>query len=219
MSSRRRMLLLLGFLAIVINLPLVHGAWTDARLDRDGVEVAATVVDHGTLPPEDDPKHFVDFRYPEEIDPEQREWSVGVSQGVYDAAVASDELQVLVLRDNPARFRVEGEDTSGLVVGFTIFANVVLLGMAVLAWRYGYSLGRRRPDIRMVATDDVRRCKPGSELEQVGELWVARGEVVEKSDDTLVLDLGNRRVVVVLDGHLNPVGYQQPAQAIGRMIG
>ena len=43
--------------------------------------------------------------------------------------------------------------------------------------------------------------------------------MVEKSDDSVVLDLGDRRVVVELDGFANPVGYQQPAQVVGRMIG
>jgi hypothetical protein len=89
----------------------------------------------------------------------------------------------------------------------------------VLTWRFGMSLGRGRPDLRMVATDDVQRCRPGTELEQVGDLWVVKGDVVERTDDTVVLDLGDRRVVVELGGYANPVGYQQPAQAVGRMIG
>ncbi len=216
MSSRVRTLLVLLLLATVINLPLAHGAWTDARLDSGGVDVVATVVDHGTLPPADDPKYFVDFRFPEEIDPDGRQWSVGVSRATYDAAVASETLEVRVLPDSPSRFRVEGQDTSNLVVGLTVFADVVLLGMGVLSWRFG---ARRRPELRMVATDDVQRCKPGAGLDRVGDLWVAKGELVEKSNDTVVLDLGDRRVVVDLAGYANPVGYQQPAQAVGRMIG
>ncbi len=218
MSSRLRSLLVLGLLALVINLPIAHGAWTDARLDRDGVDVTATVVDHGTLPPEDDPKYFLDFTYPAEIDPDGRQWSVGVSRATYDAGVASGTVEVRVLPDSPSRFRVEGQDTSNLVVGLTVFADLVLLGIAALTWRFAGTIGRR-PELRMVATDDLQRCKPGAGLEQVGDLWVAKGEVVEKSDDTVVLDLGDRRVVVELAGFANPVGYQQPAQAVGRMIG
>jgi hypothetical protein len=216
--SRRGGILLLVLLALVINLPVGHGAWIDRQLDRNGVDVTATLVDHGTLPPDDDPKYFLDFRYPEEIDPDGRPWSVGVSKAAYDEAVASEQVEVRMLPDEPARFRVEGQETSGLVLGLTLFADAVLLGMALLTWRFG-GLGRRRPDLRMVATDDVQRCKPGSELEQVGDLWVAKGEVVERSDDTVVLDLGDRRVVVELAGYANPVGYEQPAQAVGRMIG
>jgi hypothetical protein len=218
MSARIRTLLILVLLAVVINLPIAHGAWTDSQLDHDGIDVTATVVDHGTLPPEDDPKYFLDFTYPEEIDPEGGQWSVGVSEATYDEAVASGTLEVRVLPDSPSRFRVEGQDTSNLVLGLTIFADLILLGIAALTWRFGGTLGRR-PALRMVATDDVARCKPGAELEQVGDLWVAKGEVVEKTDDTVVLDLGDRRVVVELAGFANPVGYQQPAQAVGRMIG
>ena len=219
MRSRGGGILLLVLLALVINLPVAHGAWTNRQLDRDGVDVSATVVDHGTLPPKDDPKHFVDFRFPESIDPEGRAWSVGVSRAAYDDAVATGRIEVRVLPDSPATFRVEGEKTSGLVLGLTLFADVVLLAMVVLTWRFAGLLGRRRPDLRMVATDDVQRCRPGSDLAQVGDLWVAKGEVVERSDDTVVLDLGDRRVVVELAGFANPVGYQQPAQAVGRMIG
>lgn len=218
MSSRIRTLLVLAVLAAVINLPIAHGAWTDARLDRDGVEVTATVADHGTLPPEDDPKHFLEFRYPDEIDPDGGLWSVGVSRATYDAAVASERVEVRVLPGSPATFRVDGQQTAGLVLGLTLFADVILGGLALLTWRFGGRLGRR-PELRMVATDDVQRCRPGSELERVGDLWVAKGEVVERSDDTVVLDLGDRRLVVELGGYTNPVGYQQPAQAVGRMIG
>jgi hypothetical protein len=218
MSARLRSLLVLALLAVVINLPIAHGAWVDSQLDRDGIDVTATVVDHGTLPPKDDPKYFLDFRYPEEIDPDGGEWSVGVSRATYDEAVASEQLEVRVLPDSPARFRVEGQQTSSLVLVLTIFADVILVGFALLTWRFGGSIGRR-PALRMVATGDVQRCKPGGHLEQVGDLWVAQGEVVEKTDDSLVLNLGDRRVVVELDGFANPVGYQQPAQVVGRMIG
>lgn len=219
MRSRGGGIALLVLLALLINLPIAHGAWTDSRLDRNGIDVTATVVDHGTLSPEDDPKYFLDFRYPAEIDPAEGQWSVGVSKTAYDDAVATERVEVRVLPDSPATFRVEGQQTSGLVLGLTIFADVVIVGMILLTWRFGGSLGRRRPDLRMVATDDVRLCKPGSELERVGDLWLAKGEVLERTDDTVVLDLGDRRVVVELAGYANPVGYQQPAQAVGRMIG
>jgi hypothetical protein len=217
--SRRGGILLLVLLALVINLPVLHGAWTSYRLDRDGVDVTAIVVDHGTLAPDDDPKYFIDFRNPEEIDPEQRTWTVQVTESTYDDAVASDRVDVRVVPDSSAIFRVEGHVTSGLVLGLTLFGDAILLGIALLTWRFGGSLGRRRPDLRMVATDDLQRCKPGSQIERVGDLWMAKGEVVERSDEKVVLDLGNRRVVVELDGFANLVGYQQPAQAVGRMIG
>jgi len=218
-KSRVGGILLLVLLALVVNLPVGHGIWTNRQLDHDGVDVSAVVVDHGTMPPTDDPKYFVDFRFPESIDPEERVWSAGVSRTAYDDALATERIEVRVLPDSPSTFRVEGEKTSGLVLGLTLFADLILLAMMVLTWRFAGPRGRRRPDLLMVATDDVQRCRPGSDLVQVGDLWVAKGEVVERSGDTVVLDLGDRRVVVQLGGFANPVGYQQPAQAVGRMIG
>ena len=144
---------------------------------------------------------------------------MGVSKSTYDEAVASGHVTVRVLPDSPATFEVEGQSTNGLVLALTLVVDAILLGVGVLAWRFGGSLGRRRPDVRMVATGDVQRCRPGSELERVGDLWLAKGEVVERSPERVVLDLGDRRVVVELDGFANEVGFQQPAQAVGRMIG
>ena len=209
MSSRLRTLLLLALLAVVINLPVAHGAWTDGKLDRDGIDVTATVVDHGTLPPKDDPKYYVEFRYPEDVDPDGGTWPVGVSRTTYDDAVASETLEVRVLPDSPSRFRVEGQDTSNLVLGLTGFADLVLLGFAALSWRFAGTI-RRRPELRMVATDDIQRCRSGAGLERLGDLWVAQGEVVERSADTVVLDLGNRRVVVELAGFTNPSAISSP---------
>ena len=66
------------------------------------------------------------------------------------------------------------------------------------------------------ATEDLERCPPGSVLDQVDGLrFVVCGEVEEIEDDAVVLDLGDRRVRVILDGHHNPAGYQQPVRATG----
>ena len=52
-----------------------------------------------------------------------------------------------------------------------------------------------------------------------GRRFVVCGEVEEIEDDAVVLDLGDRRVRVLLDGHHNPAGYQQPVRATGTMRG
>jgi hypothetical protein len=73
--------------------------------------------------------------------------------------------------------------------------------------------------IRIAAIGDVERCPPGSALEQIeGDLYLVRGEVTGLDGDEIVLDAGERDVLVVLDGHHNPVGYQQPAQVRGRIV-
>lgn len=45
-----------------------------------------------------------------------------------------------------------------------------------------------------------------------------RGDVLELGEGVVVLDLGDRTLRVDLDGHRNPVGYQQPAQVRVRLI-
>jgi hypothetical protein len=48
-----------------------------------------------------------------------------------------------------------------------------------------------------------------------GDLYLIRGEVTDVEEDEIVLDLGERSVRVLLDGHLNPVADRQPAQVRG----
>jgi hypothetical protein len=52
---------------------------------------------------------------------------------------------------------------------------------------------------------------PGNSSSVVCSVRVS-GEVLERDDHEVVLDLGDRLVRVVLDGHANPIGHQQPAQ-------
>ena len=94
---------------------------------------------------------------------------------------------------------------------------MVILLLGLLLWRYGR---RSRPEpLRLAAIGDLERCPPGGVIEQVeGSLYLVRGDVVEMDEHEVVLDAGQREVVVVLDGHTNPVGYQQPAQVRGRAL-
>jgi hypothetical protein len=108
-------------------------------------------------------------------------------------------------------------DTDALLV-FTLVADAMLVLVALLMWRGG---GRvRRAQLVAVALEDVGRCPPGILLERLqSEDYLVRGEVVERTGDTVLLDVGNRTVLVHLDGHHNPVGHQQPAQVRARMVG
>jgi hypothetical protein len=102
-----------------------------------------------------------------------------------------------------------------VLLGVTLAFDLLLVGVIVLAVRYG---GRARI-VEAVALADVQRCPPGGVLEQVDDgRWDLRGEVVEIAPDRVVLDLGERRVLVYLDGHANPVGYQQPARVAVRLV-
>jgi hypothetical protein len=121
-----------------------------------------------------------------------------------------------VAEDDPSAFLAEGEVRSIVPVVMTLVADVFLVLVALLLWRSG---GRRRAGLRALALEDVTRCAPATLLERIGgEDYLIRGEVVEVGEGSVTLDLGNRAVVVLLDGHQNPVGHQQPAQVRARLI-
>ena len=210
MRSRRGTLLLLVLLAAVVNLPLAHSTWLEGRVARDGVDVRAEVVEQRVLGPDDDPAHVVVLVLPADVDPAQTPYRVVVDRHTYDAAGAAGALEVRVLPDRPSAYAVPGEVTSRVALWVTLLADLALLGLVLLVWRFGG--GRRGPAVRrLVAVADVERARPGSRLEQDGDLWTVCGEVVEKGPDRLVLDVDGERVEVGLAGHANPVGHQQPA--------
>ncbi|ABL79655.1 MULTISPECIES: hypothetical protein [unclassified Nocardioides] len=209
-SGRRRSAFVLLLLAVLVNLPFVHSTWTDAKVERSGADVTATVVDHRE-------PDWLSFRFPAEIDPDQRTWSVEVEEPTYDEAVGTGRLEVRVLEDDPSAYRVDGALESRVPLVATVVADVVLLLLALLMWRFG---GRLRSSLRAVALGDVERCPPETLLERLqAEDYLVRGEVLEVGPDRVVLDLGNRTIEVLLDGHHNAVGHQQAAQVKARMIG
>lgn len=212
MKRRTQYLLVVVLAAALINLPLLHGAWTDARIDRDGVVVDAVVVDHRTA----DGQHLLSFRFPRDIDAEQRAWSADVDGATFERAVDRGEITVRVLEDDPAAYRVDGQSGSRALLVITLLADLLLAAAALLLWRSG---GPRRPQLRALAVGDVERCPPGVALDRIeGETYLVRGEVAEVGPDRVVLELGDRSVLVLLDGHRNPVGHQQAAQVQARLV-
>lgn len=211
--SRRRGALLVILLAVVINLPVAHSAWTDQRVEASGTDVTATVVDDRVVGGEE---YWLSFTFPTDVDPDQQTWQVQVDEEAYDDAVAAGELQVRVLESQPSAYRVEGQVDSAVPLVVTLVADGLLVVVAVLLLRYG---GRRRATLRAVALGDVERCPPAVVLERIGgEDYLVRGDVLELGEGVVVLDLGDRTLRVELDGHHNPVGYQQPAQVRVRLI-
>jgi hypothetical protein len=214
MSRNRRVsqVLLVVLFALIINLPLLHSTITDWRIERSGEDVTATVTDQRA------DGHFLEFTFPQHVDPDQARWTADVDQATYDDAVASGTLVVRVLPGHPEAYRADGQVTGhfGLVV--TLLADAALLSCVLLLVRFR---GKLRPELRMVAVEDVVRCPPGVVLDRLdgGVLYAVCGEVAEIGDDEIVLDLGDRSVRVFLDGHANPVGHQQPARVTGRMVG
>lgn len=217
MTRRTNRILLVVVLVAFINLPFLHSAWTNWRVERSGLEVTAEVVDSRVVDRGGDPSYYLQIRFPRTLDQNREIWPAAVDRETFDAAEESGVVQARVLSDNPAAYRVEGQVTSRLGLIITVVADLILVGILLLAWRYG---GRSRPvPIRIAAIGDIERCPPGGAIEQVeGDLYLVRGEVTGIDGDEVVIDAGERDVLIVLDGHHNPVGYQQPAQVRGRLV-
>ena len=214
---RVKSVVLVVLLVLLINLPVAQGAWTRWRVDRSGTDVTALVTDHEVLQPRDAPQYFVAFVFDEEIDPDRRTWTAEVDRATYDEAVAQEEIAVRVLPGNPAAYRAEGQVTHRVGLVLTLAADLLLLVLLLLAWRFR---GRLRPQLRAVAVGEVEPGPPGATLERIeGDLYLISGEVSAIEDGEIVLDLGERSLRVLLDGHANPVGLEQPALVRGRLIG
>jgi hypothetical protein len=228
--SRRTRLLLLLLLVVVVNLGPLGSLWTQERLDRDGVSQRVVASTEGmpegqvviALPPQ-----VTEAVAPDSDGADGAEDRAGDGTGLlartatlepeaYDDAVATGEVEVTWLEDDPATYRVEGEEGgTGLGTLLVVNAGVLLLVAVVLLLR-----GRTRPELRMVATADVRRVPPGPLLERVeGNDYVVRGDVESLTEDELVLAVADRRVRVLLDGHANPASYQHSVEVRGTMIG
>ncbi len=204
---------LVAFIAFVVNFPMAHSAYLDWQLDRRGVDVVAEVTDTRTVG--DD--FLVQFTVPAD---DGRAEFVGaiaeVDQSAYDDARQTEQLRVTVLPDDGGVFEAEGQVPNRLGLLITVGADVFLLAMILLALRFRSAM---RVELVLRATEDLERCPPGSRLDRIeGQRYLVSGEVAEILDDEVVLDLGDRRVRVLLDGHANPAGYEQPVRAIGYMV-
>lgn len=125
------MILLALFL---VNLPAVHQAWTGHQIDREGRDVRATVLEARTV----DGRHFVDYRLPEDVDPESTPFSARVDAATLARAEETDRLLVRVVPGRPGANRPAGEVSSHLFVVAAVSADLILLVAA------GLWLHRRR---------------------------------------------------------------------------
>jgi len=213
MNWRLKNVLLVGLVVVMINLPFLHSSWQNHRIAADGVDVTAAVTDHD----EAGGDRFVTFRVDEAAGQPAFGGTVRLEAQAYAAAVESERVQVRVLPDSATIWRVDGESRSSAGLFITLMADLFLLILILLLLRFG---ARLHSDLVLVATEDLQRCPPGSVFDQVeGQRFVVCGEVEEIEDDVVVLDLGDKRVRVLLDGHHNPAGYQQPVRATGTLRG
>ncbi|HEX5861505.1 MAG TPA: hypothetical protein VFY58_06660 [Nocardioides sp.] len=217
MSRRTNRILLVVVLVAFINLPVLHSTWTRSQVERDGTDTVARVLDSRVLGDEDEPSYWLGFQFPQDIDPDRIQWTAQVDQETFEEARAERLVQVRVLEERPSAYIVEGQVRNRLGLVITVVADVILLLILLMVWRIR---GRTRAvPIRIAAIGDVERCPPGGMVEQIeGDLYRVRGEVTGIDGDEIVLDAGERDVLVVLDGHHNPVGYQQPGEVRGRLV-
>lgn len=215
MSGVRRWLsvALVAVIAFVINFPLLHSTFLTWQVERSGVDVVARVTETRELGGD----LLVVFTVPGDGRREPFEDAVAeVDPPTYEEARRTNELDVRVLPDDGGAFIVEGQVTSRLGLVVTVLADVFLVAMVVLMVRFR---GAMRVELVLRATEDLERCPPGPRLDRISGLrYVVSGEVAELGDDEVVLDLGDRRVRVLLDGYANPAGYQQPVRAVGYMV-
>jgi len=205
--------ILIVFIAFIVNFPLAHATFLYWQLDQRGVEVVADVTETREVGGE----YLVQFDVPGDGRREAFEGGVAeVDKATYEASKASQHIAVTVLPDDGAVFRAEGQKPNRLGLVITICADVFLLAMIVLALRFRVAM---RVELVLRATEDLERCPPGPRLDRIeGQRYLVSGDVAEIHDDEIVLDLGDRRVRVLLDGHHNPAGYEQPVQVVGVMV-
>lgn len=210
---RRSRVLVVLVLVVFINLPAAHSTWQRWQVDRSGVETTGEVVRTERM----GEGYWLSFRYPEEVDAEQSQWPAEVDRETWDRARETGTIGVRHLEGRPSAYEVDGQQRHWAGLLTTAIADAVLLLVLLMVWRFG---GRRRPlPMRMAAIGDVERCPPGDLLEQVeGDLYVVRGEVSVIEDGEVWLEVEGQDVIVILDGHTNPVGYQQPAQVRARLL-
>ena len=140
--------LLIVMVAMLVNLPIVHGTWTQWRVARSGTDVTARVTDTVELPPAHSPEYVVAFAFPQQVDTLQRRWTARVDRAAYERAVDQRTIRVRVLEGRPAAYRAEGQVTSHLGLVITLLADLGLLLMVLFAARHR---GRFRPPLRLVA--------------------------------------------------------------------
>ena len=213
-TARTRRLIFVGVMLVAPHLPARHHAG-HPRADR-----ALRCRRDRHRRPDDDERGrlLVAFRLPEDIDPDQDTYSAEVDQATYEKAGASKEIGVRVLEDRPEAHRVEGEIRSKAPYVMVAVADALVLGVGLWWVRHG----RRRPTVLIRANSPLEPAdpdEPGSIARQPDDAYEAVGTVLSADDAEVVLDIGERRVVITLAGYENPVPVGSPARARGPVIG
>jgi hypothetical protein len=138
---RPKAVLLVVLVVVLINLPVASGAWTRWQVDRSGRDVTARLTDHAVRPPTDQPDYFVAFVFDDDLDPGGGPGSPRSTGRRTTRPVASGEIGVRVLPGQPEAHRVDGQVAHRTGLFVTGAADLALLLVLLLAWRFrgGYA--------------------------------------------------------------------------------
>jgi len=210
---RAKNIVLVVVVAAMINLPFLHGLYLNSKFENEGVDVTAQVDEAR----DSDGDYLLSFTVPGTEDRDEFSGVAQVDQETFADAERTGEVIVRLLPDNPGAYRVDGQVRNRMGIIITVLADLFLALSVLLLVKFR---SRLKPVLVLLATEDLERCPPGSVLDRIeGEFYVVAGEIAKIEGDEVLLDLGDRRVRVVLDEHHNPAGYDQPVRATGRMIG
>ncbi|NYD43907.1 hypothetical protein [Nocardioides panaciterrulae] len=214
---RPKAVLLVALLVVMINLPWAHSALQRWELGHRGTDLTVPLVASRVIGSGADAQHYISFSYPERIDPQHGTWLALVDGAAYDAALARHRVEVRVLPGHPSVYTVQGQVRSHAGLVITVGLDLLLVLLVWLFWRFR---SRLRPRLRAVAVADVAPGEPGGLLDRLEDgAYLIRGQITQIDGDELLLDLGDRLVVVALDGHANPVGHREVAEVRGLLVG
>lgn len=215
-TSRRAAMAMAIGLMVLITLPAAWSLWNAWRLEAVGVRTDAVVTDTHAVPASDPERYFVRYRLSDEADDGQPQYIARVSRAAWEDARADGSIEATYLLEKPGVNKVEGQVANTLALWMTLIADAALLGLLVLAMKFRPA--RAKPLV-LLATADVVRARPGFSVEEEGNEYVVRGEVLRIGEGEIVLAVGpEREVRVVLGEYRNPVGYEQPAEVRGRRL-
>ena len=212
-TARTRRLIFVVVMLVVLTFPLVSTLITRARVERSGVDVTATVVET----PRDGDRYLVSFRFPEEIDADQQNYSAEIDKCRTTRRSPASRSGSGCSR-TAARPPGRGRDPQQAPYVTVAVADAIVLVVG-LWW---VKIGRRRPTVRCCANGPLEPADPdevGSLARQPDDAFEAVGTVLSADDAEVVVDVGERRVVVSLVGYENPVPVGSAVRARGPMIG
>jgi hypothetical protein len=197
-------------LMLLVNLPPAVAAVTAARVSRNGVGITADVVSGHVSGGEGSQSYWLEFRLPEEIDPDREVRPARVDRTTFVRAERTRELEVRVLEDRPSAYQVVGEVRSRAGWWVLLGLDALIVGGFWLSKR----VRRRGPPevVRLEALGPVVRSSDDPAVDAVC------GVLVAASADDVLIDDGDQRYLVLLDGHPVQALVGQPAQVRARAL-